>query len=97
MAYALQCRHDQQGAAITPLIFGQVVRWLRDEPVDSLLIGSDTAWAKAAVKRFPPKVCRNPLAWLRYCRGVLQRLRDERHGGEVWEWDTWPGRVQRLL
>jgi hypothetical protein len=26
MAYALQCRHDQQGAAITPLIFGQVVR-----------------------------------------------------------------------
>ncbi|MCA1700626.1 MAG: site-specific integrase, partial [Actinobacteria bacterium] len=94
LAYALQCRHDQQGAAITPLIFGQVVRWLRDEPVDSLLIGSDAAWAKAAGERFPPKVRPNPLAWLRYCRGVLQRLRDERHGGEVWEWDTWP--VPRL-
>jgi hypothetical protein len=94
LAYALQCRHDQQGAAITPLIFGQVVRWLRDEPVDSLRIGSDAAWAKAAAGRFPPKVCRNPLAWVRYCRGVLQRLRDERHGVEVWEWDTWP--VQRL-
>jgi integrase len=94
LAYALQCRHDQQGAAITPLIFGQVVRWMRDEPVDSLLIGSDAAWAKAAAERFPPKVCRNPLAWVRYCRGVLQRLRDERHGGEVWEWDTWP--VDRL-
>ncbi len=61
---------------------------------DSLLIGSDTAWAKAAAARFPPKVCRNPLAWLRYCRGVLQRLRDDRHGGEVWEWDTW--RAERL-
>jgi len=94
LAYGLQCRHDQQGAAITPLIFGQVVRWLRDEPVDSLLIGSDAAWAKAAGERFPPKVRPNPLAWLRYCRGVLQRLRDERHGGEVWESDTWP--VPRL-
>ena len=94
LAYALQCRHDQQGAAITPLIFGQVVRWLRDEPVDSLLIGSDAAWAKAAAERFPQKVCRNPLAWVRYCRRVLQRLRDDRHGGEVWEWDTWP--VDRL-
>jgi hypothetical protein len=50
--------------------------------------------ARAAGERFPQKVRPNPLAWLRYCRGVLQRLRDERHGGEVWEWDTWP--VPRL-
>jgi hypothetical protein len=27
---------------------------------------------------------------VRYCRRVLARLRDERHDGEVWEWDTWP-------
>jgi hypothetical protein len=46
LGYALQCRHDQRGAAITPLIFGQVVRWLRERPVDSLLIGSDAAWGQ---------------------------------------------------
>jgi len=27
---------------------------------------------------------------VRYCRRVLARLRDERHDGEVWDWDTWP-------
>lgn len=90
LGYSLQCRHDQQGASITPLIFGQVVRWLREEPVDSLLIGADAAWARAAAGRFPPKVKRNPLGWVRYCRKVLARLRDDRHGGEVWDWDTWP-------
>ncbi|MDQ3722904.1 MAG: hypothetical protein M3376_07535, partial [Actinomycetota bacterium] len=90
LGYALQCRHDQRGAAITPLIYGQVLRWLRDRPVDSILIGSDAAWAAAAEQRFP-KSCRgNPLAWVRFCRSVLGRLRDERHGGDVWEWDTWP-------
>jgi hypothetical protein len=29
LGYALQCRQAARGAAITPLIFGQVVRWLR--------------------------------------------------------------------
>jgi integrase len=90
LGYALQCRHDQRGAAITPQIFAQVVRWLRDRPVDSLLIGSDAAWARAAEQRFPASCRRNPLAWVRFCRTVLQRLRDERHGGDVWDWDTWP-------
>jgi hypothetical protein len=90
LGYALQCRHDQRGAAITPLIYGQVLRWLRARPVDSLLLGSDAAWATAAEQRFP-KSCRgNPLAWVRFCRSALARLRDEHHAGEVWEWDTWP-------
>jgi integrase len=78
------------GAAITPLIFAQVMRWLRDRPVDSLLIGSDAAWARAAEKRFTAGTRANPLAWVRYCRRVLGRLRDQRHEGEVWDWDTWP-------
>jgi len=30
LGYALQCRSQARGAAITPLIFGQVVRWLRE-------------------------------------------------------------------
>jgi len=90
LGYALQIRHDQRGAAITPLIFGQVARWLREEPVDSLLIGSDAAWARAAERRFRASCRANPLGWLRFCRSTLGRLRDERHGGEVWEWDTWP-------
>lgn len=90
LGYALQCRKDARGAAMTPLIFGQVVRWLRDRPVDSLLIGSDAAWARAAGERFSDGSRANPLGWLRSCRSALQRLRDERHGGEVWEWDTWP-------
>src|SRR3954447_1002883 len=47
LGYALQSRHDQRGAAITPLIYGQVLRWLREHPVDSMLIGSDAAWAAA--------------------------------------------------
>ena len=90
LGYALQCRKDTRGAAITPLIFGQVVRWLRERPVDSLLIGSDAAWARAAEERFAAGGRANPLAWVRYCRRVLARLRDERHEGEVWDWDTWP-------
>jgi integrase len=72
------------------LIFSQVMGWLRERPVDSLLIGSDAAWARAAAERFTPATRRNPLAWVRYCRRVLGRLRDERHQGEVWDWDTWP-------
>ena len=72
LGYALQCRHDQRGAAITPLIFGQVARWLRERPVDSLLIGSDAAWASAAERALHARASRgNPLAWVRYCRGVL--------------------------
>jgi integrase len=90
LGYALQCRSDARGAAITPLIFSNVVRWLRERPVDSLLIGSDAAWARAADERFMPGTRANPLGWVRYCRRVLARLRDERHAGEVWEWDTWP-------
>jgi integrase len=90
LGYALQCRKDARGAAITALIFGQVIRWLRDRPVDSLLIGSDAAWARAAEERFSAGCRANPLAWVRHCRKVLQRLRDERHGDQVWEWDTWP-------
>ena len=90
LGYALQCRQQARGAAITPLIFAQVVRWLRERPVDSLLIGSDAAWAKAAQERFKPSCRANPLAWVRYCRRMLGRLRDEHHEGEVWEWDTWP-------
>jgi len=90
LGYALQCRHDQRGAAITPLIYGQVLRWLQEHPVDSLLIGSDAAWAAAAELHFAAASRANPLGWLRFCRSALGRLRDERHGGEVWEWDTWP-------
>jgi integrase len=90
LGYALQCRQQARGAAITPLIFGQVMRWLRDRPVDSLLIGSDAAWAHAAEERFGARGRGSPLGWVRYCRRVLGRLRDERHGGEVWQWDTWP-------
>jgi integrase len=90
LGYGLQCRSDTRGAAITPLIFGQVVRGLRERPVDSLLIGSDAAWARAAEERFTAGTRANPLAWVRYCRRVLGRLRDERHDGEVWDWDTWP-------
>lgn len=90
LGYALQCRHDQRGAAITPLIYGQVLRWLQERPVDSMSIGSDAAWALAAEQRFAKSCRRSPLGWVRFCRSVLGRLRDERHGGEVWEWDTWP-------
>jgi integrase len=90
LGYALQCRHDQRGAAITPLIYGQVLRWLQERPVDSMLIGSDAAWATAAEQHFRAGSRANPLGWLRFCRSALGRLRDERHGGEVWEWDTWP-------
>jgi integrase len=90
LGYGLQCRKDARGAAIVPLNFGQVVRWLRERPVDSLLIGSDAAWARAAEERFTPGTRANPLAWVRYCRRVLARLRDERREGEVWGWDTWP-------
>jgi integrase len=90
LGYALQCRSAARGAAITPLIFATVMRWLREQPVDSLLLGSDAAWARAAQERFTPATRRNPLAWVRYFRRVFARLRDERHEGEVWEWDTWP-------
>lgn len=90
LQFALQARHDARGAAITPLILGQVVRWLRDRPVDSLLIGSDAAWAGAAGERFPPRSRANPLAWMRFCRAVLLHLREQRSGGDVWEWDVWP-------
>ncbi len=96
LGYALQCRHDQRGAAITPLIFGQVVRWLRERPVDSLLIGSDAAWAargRAALPAVRARATRWPgCATAAACSA---RLRDERHGGEVWDWDTWPTEPHR--
>jgi len=90
LGYALQARSDARGAAITPLIFGQVVRWLVDRPVDSLLIGSDAAWARAAEQRFATGSRANPLGWLRFSRVVLQRLREQHAGQDVWSWDTWP-------
>lgn len=90
LGYALQCRQQARGAAITPLIFSQVARWLSERPVDSLLIGSDAAWGRAAEERFSAGTRPNPLGWVRYGRRVLGRLRDERHGGDVWSWDTWP-------
>ena len=90
LGYSLQARSDARGAAITPLIFGQVVRWLRDRPVDSLLIGSDAAWVTAAEQRFTPGARANPLGWVRFCRTVLQRLREQHAAADVWEWDTWP-------
>jgi len=90
LGYALQARSDARGAAITPLIFGQVARWLIDRPVDSLLIGSDAAWARAAEQRFPAASRANPLGWMRFCRSVLQRLRAQHSGQDVWSWDTWP-------
>jgi integrase len=90
LGYALQARSDARGAAITPPIFGQVVRWLIDRPVDSMLIGSDAGWARAAAQRFSAGSRANPLGWLRFCRMVLARLREQHAGQRVWSWDTWP-------
>ena len=61
LGYALQCRYDQREAAITPLIYGQVLRWLQERPVDSMLIGSDAAWATAAGQHFRAGSRANPL------------------------------------
>jgi hypothetical protein len=33
---------------------------------------------------------RQLLGWVRYCRRVLGRLRDERRGDDMWPSDTWP-------
>ena len=91
MQMALQCRQGARRGAMTPLTFGQVVRWVLDENVDSVLERGDAHWTGSAERRFStPKLRANPLAWLRFVRQCSLRLRAQQSGEEVWQWDTWP-------
>ena len=94
LQHALQCRRQAARAAMGPLIFGQVVRWIRDVGVESVLERSETFWVDSAKQRFRGSVRANPLAWLRYVRHHALTLRDRDEGLEIWQFDTWP--VDRL-
>jgi integrase len=89
LQYTLQCRHDERGAALPPLIVGQVVRWVRDSGVSSLLEHGEAWWQRSAAERFRPTVARNPLGLVRYALRRLQRLRERETEVEPWEWDVW--------
>jgi integrase len=91
MAFALQCRMQARRAQMSPLIFGQVVRWLRDRGARSVLERGETYWSADAERRFPVRAMRgNPMGWLRFVRQCSLRLREQHSGHEVWQWDTWP-------
>jgi len=93
LQYALQYRHDACGAALTPRIFAAVTRWAHDAGVESLLDHGDRWWKHSAAGLRPE--LRGPaLAFLRYARNALRRLRERESGEECWEWDTWP--VERV-
>ncbi|UTI63905.1 hypothetical protein NBH00_21490 [Paraconexibacter antarcticus] len=94
LALALQCRQQAGRAAILPLAFGQVVRWLRDIGAESVLERSEAFWVASARQRFPASVRGNPLGWLRFVRQSALRLREREGGLEIWGFDTWP--VDRL-
>jgi len=77
-----------------PLIFDQVVRWVADLGVGSVLERSETFWTRSATERFRTSLRANPLGWLRYTRHAALELRDRSSGVEIWSLDTWP--VDRL-
>jgi len=90
LAFALQQRHDARKAAMGQVIFSQVVRWVADLGVESVLERSEAFWVASATDRFQrPAVWANPLGWLRYVRHSALRLRDESGGQEIWSFDTW--------
>ena len=89
LQFALQCRHDARGAALTPRIFGTVARWARELGVGSLLDHGE-AWWTAEARALRPQVGAGALAFLRYARQRLRELRERQSGLEVWAWDTWP-------
>lgn len=91
MGLALQCRMQARRGQMSPLIFGQVVRWVRDQNAGSVLERGEAYWAADAQQRFGVRALRsNPLAWLRFVRQCSLRLREQHSGREVWQWDTWP-------
>jgi hypothetical protein len=91
MGLALQSRMLARRAQMTPLIFGQVVRWLGDQHAGSILERGEAYWLADAQRRFPVRASRsNPLGWLRFVRQCSLRLREQHSTGEVWQWDTWP-------
>jgi hypothetical protein len=63
-----------------PLIFGTVVRWLRDVGVESVLERSETFWVQDSRERFRSSTRANPMAWLRYVRHSTLTLRDNPRG-----------------
>jgi len=91
MGLALQCRQDARRGQMQPLTFGQVVRWVLDEGVESILERGEAHWVDTAKRRFAHRQVRsNPLAWWRFVRQCALRLRAQESGEQVWEWDTWP-------
>jgi integrase len=94
LQYALQCRQQAARAAMGPLIFGTVVRWLRDVGVESVLERSETFWVQDSWERFRSSTRANPMAWFRYVRHSALTRRDNHEGLEIWDFDTWP--VDRL-
>jgi len=91
MGLALQCRQEAQRSQMQPLTFGQVVRWVLDEGVESILERGEAHWVDSARRRFAHrKVRSNPLAWWRFVRQCALRLQARESGEQVWRWDTWP-------
>ncbi len=91
MGLALQCRQAARRGQMQPLTFGQVVRWVLDEGVESILERGEAHWVASAKRRFAHRQVRsNPLAWLRFVRQCALRLQAQESGEQVWEWDTWP-------
>jgi integrase len=91
LGLALQCRQAAARAQMQPLTFGQVVRWVLDEGVASVLERGEAHWVASAERRFAHrKVRSNPLAWLRFVRQCALQLRARESGEQVWDWDTWP-------
>ncbi|MCA1699513.1 MAG: site-specific integrase [Actinobacteria bacterium] len=93
LEFALQRRHDERGAELTPRVFGELARWAERERIESLLDHGDRWWGDSA-QALRPQVRAQTLAFLRYARLRLQVLREEQTDVEPWEWDVW--RVDRL-
>jgi integrase len=91
MQLALQCRRDARRGQLQPLTFGQVVRWVLEEGVGSVLERGEKHWVDSAARRFGRRKSQaNPLAWLRFIRQCALGLRERDAGEELWQWDTWP-------
>ena len=76
---------------MTPLTFGQVVRWVLDEGVDSILERGEAHWVASAKATF--RASQGPLQPARVAavRAPGRTQAPRRSSGEqVWQWDTWP-------
>lgn len=86
-AYALQCRHDQRGARLSPSVFARVARLAADSGVSSLLALPVSDWLERLSGS--DHTARAPRAFLRYAWRRVEELAAGSDPDDVYASDVW--------